>query len=356
MKTKIAFVCLGDFNDLTDTKNLVIELSRDYEVSFFGYNSSINTCCKDELNHSFDIKHFHFKVNSLYSKIKFMIWLRGALNEFGPRTVYLSYFPMCSIFSFLYSNNIILDIRSSIISEKKIARNIKNLVLKIESMFFKRISIISEGLAKFLSIELNKCIIVPLGADQNSEIFFKKEFNNFLYVGTFNFRRLTIFLKGFDDFIKSQSHNYPPKLHFVGTGMEHEVRSLKKLTIDLNLQEYVDFRGEVRGKELIKEFEWATFGISYIPMTSYFDCQPPTKTFEYLACGIPVMATSTLENKKIINSENGILCDDDASSVCSALTQLVVSKKYFNSDAIRSTVSMNTWKNIASTHFPLPKD
>lgn len=357
MKKKIAFVCLGHFDDLTDTKKLVSCLSSEFEVSFFGFvPNSYSTSEKKSLYKNFNINHFHVLENSLLNKIKFMLWLQKELNRFDPTTVYLSYFPMCSIISIISSHKIILDIRSSIISENRLLRNIRNYLLKIESFFFKNISIISIGLANLLKINLNKCHIVPLGADQNKEIYFKEDFNNFLYVGTFNYRRLNVFLQGFNDLIKSKSFSPQPKLRLVGAGMDHEVESIKKTINDLGLHDYVELRGEIRGKELIKEFDWATFGISYIPITSYFDCQPPTKTFEYLASGIPVLATSTTENKKIVNEYNGIHCNDSHDSVSSALDYLISNKKIYDSNVIRSSVSGNAWDKIAFQKFPLPRD
>jgi len=42
----------------------------------------------------------------------------------------------------------------------------------------------------------------------------------------------------------------------------------------------------------------------------YYDCQPATKTFEYILSGMVCIATSTYENKKLINNINGVLCND----------------------------------------------
>ena len=57
-------------------------------------------------------------------------------------------------------------------------------------------------------------------------------------------------------------------------------------------------------------------------MTKFYDIQTPTKTFEYIISGLFCIATNTTANKNLINKDNGILCDDNATSFSNALMKL----------------------------------
>jgi nucleoside-diphosphate-sugar epimerase len=69
-------------------------------------------------------------------------------------------------------------------------------------------------------------------------------------------------------------------------------------------------------------FDIHNIGVSYIPMLKCFDNQPPTKTFEYLLSGMPVIATATNANKDIINDVNGVLINDNSEEVYNGLTAI----------------------------------
>ena len=81
-------------------------------------------------------------------------------------------------------------------------------------------------------------------------------------------------------------------------------------------------------------------------MTPYFDCQPPTKTFEYLLSGMPVIATATYENSLVVNDGNGVLINDTADSFCEGLEKLANNRVVYNSEKILTTCKQYTWENI----------
>jgi glycosyltransferase involved in cell wall biosynthesis len=68
----------------------------------------------------------------------------------------------------------------------------------------------------------------------------------------------------------------------------------------------------------------ADVAISYVPINQNYNYNPPLKTFEYLACGLPVIATRTVSNSKIIKDGfNGILADDKVEDLATALSSLI---------------------------------
>jgi len=96
-------------------------------------------------------------------------------------------------------------------------------------------------------------------------------------------------------------------------------------------------------------------GVSYVPITPYFDVQPPTKTFEYLLAGMPVIATRTKENEKVINEYNGVLIDDTPEDFRNGLALLYerISANKFTSSRIIESSESYTWERIVRNNFKL---
>jgi hypothetical protein len=60
--------------------------------------------------------------------------------------------------------------------------------------------------------------------------------------------------------------------------------------------------------------------VSFVPITPWYNNQPPTKTFEYLLAGLPVIATKTHENEKVLKDEPlSELINDDVDSFMNAI-------------------------------------
>ena len=95
------------------------------------------------------------------------------------------------------------------------------------------------------------------------------------------------------------------------------------------------------------EYEESNIGVSYVPITSYYNYQPVTKTFEYLMSGLPVIATATYENKLIINQSNGILIEDNPKSFCEGLIQMHQLLHNYDDISIKQEMKEYQWKNIA---------
>ena len=65
-------------------------------------------------------------------------------------------------------------------------------------------------------------------------------------------------------------------------------------------------------------------GLAFVPITRAFDIQPPRKTVDYLACGLPVVATDTAGNRKFIKEGvNGFLVKDEPGELASAMEKLM---------------------------------
>jgi len=278
-------------------------------------------------------------------------FLKGVIQEIkkGYYVHLIKYFKGCSLIRTAYPGKIfLLDIRSSTIRGTVLWRFISNLLLTIESRFFKHISAISTSLVKKLALP-RRTYILPIGADIICSG--KKSFNvlHLLYVGTLFNRNIDQTIIGFSKFYQ----NYKDKIHIrytiVGSGhTPKEEETLKALVMQNSLSDAVNVAGRIPHDRLKSFFEDHNVGISYIPKTDFFNAQPPTKTFEYLLSGMPVLATSTLENKLVIHRYNGVLINDNSEAFFQGLVQLYQNRNRFNSDFIRYNSSERKWVNIVA--------
>ena len=120
---------------------------------------------------------------------------------------------------------------------------------------------------------------------------------------------------------------------------------------ELKLTNLVNYLGYINHNEIEQYFSQSNVGISYIPITDFFNYQPPTKTYEYLMSGLIVIATKTFENCKVINDKNGILIEDNAESFYNGLVNLQKNIQQFSAKEIYDSSQQYNWENIVSKNL-----
>ncbi len=261
---------------------------------------------------------------------------------------FVNYFPGASLLRILCWNKVfILDIRSGPVVKNSFIRVLRDLRLRFEILFFENITIVSESLAKRLRMPKKKIFILPVG----SEIISKtdKSLRNemkLLYVGTLHNRNIQHTLIGFEKFCKEYGRKIDLSYTLIGFGFKGEKQEIIDEINNRGLTKKVWFIGKVPFDQLKKYFDKHNIGVSYIPMTPYFDCQPPTKTFDYLLSGMPVIATATAENKKLIQEYNGVLICDNPEDFYQGLIKIYNNRLNYNSQQMRDNFSKHLWKKI----------
>jgi len=267
--------------------------------------------------------------------------------------IFIKYFKIVSLLLRLIKpdNLYIFDIRTSSVSRIKIIRMIYNSLMIFESYFFQHITIISNGLAKKLSLQ-RKAHILPLGAEvistQSKILSFEL---NLIYVGTLYNRNIEDTLAGFKEFYNKYKTKINMTYTIIGAGIDNEEEELKAFVRKNHLSSVVRIVGQVKHQELKEYFDASNVGVSYIPITEYFDSQPATKTFEYLMSGMPVIATATTENKAIINKSNGVIINDSPHCFLKGLVEIFNKKENYDSATIRKSVEKYTWENITNALY-----
>jgi hypothetical protein len=244
----------------------------------------------------------------------------------------------------------ILDIRTLSISTDVRIRKKYNYNLRVTSSLYDHVTIISEELRRKIDIPIEKTSILPLGSDSISNI--KKSFEkiNLLYVGTLTGRNIEKTIEGLSLFLL-KNPTVPISYDIIGDGCEGELEKLQILILKYNLQSIVKLNGRIPHFQLAPFFDRCNIGISFVPITEYYDFQPVTKTFEYILSGMYCIATNTYSNRLIISKENGLLIEDSSDAFNKSLEYVYKEMASFKSDLIKNTLKDYTWHNIVKTYL-----
>ncbi len=332
----------------------------------FGYHIDTYYYCK-YLRGSFDITYLGWDyqkpyiqleniniiyVSRKYSKvIRYFNFLFKCISESRKNynLVFINYFPLCILVKYLSSNKKhVVDVRTGYIEENHFKLKLLNSILSWETGLFENITIISSSLASKLRLNKNKLKIIPLGADIISNKNKSFDTMKLIYVGTFHLRNIEKSIFGFARFYKENKLSIKMNYIIIGDGYNEEDKYFEEIIKQAGLEGIVRVVGPVKHENLKHYFDEQNIGVSFIPMTPYFDCQPPTKTFEYMLSGMPVIATSTYENMRLIDNNNGVLIQDNEDSFYNGLNELAYNKKLYDSNAIRKFCKKYTWKNIVN--------
>lgn len=282
---------------------------------------------------------------------RYVRYLSAALSEIrrGKYDIhFIKYFRACFLLEvFNPQKRFVLDLRSGHISNSAFSRFVFNFVIKGESFFFDNITIISKSLAKKLGLE-KRATILPLGADRLSRVEKTFESLKLLYVGTLIQRNIDQSLLGFEKFYHAFKNKIDMHYSIIGAGAHGEEKKLREMVESKRLYAVVSVQGRIPHDQLKPYFDSHNVGVSFVPMTDYFDVQPVTKTFEYLLSGMPVIATATSENRAVLNHDNGVLIQDNPESFYQGLQLFYERSGSYDSGRISSEASKYNWEAIVN--------
>lgn len=111
------------------------------------------------------------------------------------------------------------------------------------------------------------------------------------------------------------------KLAFVGDG---EARTeLEQTAVDRDVADATTFTGSVPFEEVPAYVRAFDIGAAYVADKPQYRNQPPLKTVEFLASGLPVVATNTPGNRRFVEDRsNGLLSGDTPDEYALAISEL----------------------------------
>ncbi len=274
------------------------------------------------------------------------------LRELTPRftVTLLFYFAGASLLLPGTGNlkkNIICDVRTGSVLGSKWRRMLYNSLLKAEVRAFQNRSFISEGLGR--SLGFAQFNVLPLGASTTDCPARSYDRLHLIYVGTFETRNLEESIAGLGIFHHRHGGNPVGKYTIIGSGTDAEVGKLKKAIVRYGLENVVDLTGYIQRDNVGSYLSQANVGVSYVPMTDYYNFQPVTKTYEYFLAGLPVIATATHEHRLIIEPHNGVLIESNADSFAEGLDRIYRRRGEYSADEIRKRASDFSYAHIVDS-------
>jgi len=342
---KLLIINRVQFGYLIDNYYFCKYANNDFEITYLGFYTGKPLKKINNIN----VKHVTYTKNKLKNYINFFSGIFKEMQKTND-VVFITYFPFVFIFRIFFPNKkIILDIRTGSVNRSIYKRKFQDKLLKFGTLFFKHITIISEGLAK--KIGLKKYHLLPLGAERKDYSTKKFSTLRIIYIGTLNNRKIEDTIAGIELFLKNNPKWQNLEYIIIGDGYHEERNKLKKLVNDKNLETNIRLPGYIHHEELDEYLENANVGVSYIPIDERFNVQPPTKTYEYLLSGIVTIATDTDENRKVINKQNGVLIEDNPTSFAKGLEHIANNLDNYNPEEIKQNMKNFEWVNIIQNNL-----
>ena len=348
MKNRILFVNRFQYGYHIDSYKYCEYLKNTLCVSYIGWDFGLKKIESEDVN----ITYISRDGNKLKRYYRFMQQVNKRIRTGNFDAIFIVYFNLASIIKALNpKKTFIIDIRTGAVFKNKYKNVLLNSILKLECAMFNHITIISKSLAELIGLE--KYHLLPLGGESFSLNTKVSEIIHLLYVGTLQNRDIIECVKGFHWYLKFMKgkHEYEHIFTIIGDSSGNELEEIKKYILDNGLEKLVKPMGFIHNDKLHEYFEKATVGVSYIPIVSHYENQPPTKTYEYLLSGLPVIATRTKENTKIVAPNCGELIDDNAESFSIGLQRLVSNFSFYKDLDIRGIYKDNLWENVVANNL-----
>ncbi len=339
-KKKLLILCHTQWGYHIYTYKYATYLKDDYDITYLCWDYE-NKRIEEE---GVKVKYISRNGSLLFRNLRYLYSAKNEIDKISPDIFFIKYLQGCSLLKLINPKKIfIFDIRTASIKKNKIRRIIYDSVMLLESKFFYNITIISESLANKIKIKKGYHVL-PIGSDILSKKNKKINELKLIYIGTLDGRDIIKTIEGFSIYLKK----YKPKDNIVYTlvGDGKDIKKLQEYVRVKGLEKNIHIIGRVPFNKLEPLMDSHNIGVSFVPCTEYFDCQPVTKTFDYLLSGMPVIATNTLENKKVINSINGVLIADNSESFANGIYNIHENMNKYDSIKIRSDAKKYDWNYV----------
>lgn len=338
---KILIINTKQFGHHTDSYKISLNLTkRKHRVTYLCFDQGLAKITVPDVQIIYIEKKSYF-----YDYFSF---IKLAINLSKEHDVaHVVYFKFCVFLCLI--NNVVLDIRTLSVNKSAVKRMVLDTVLKFESLFFSKIIAISDGIAR--KLPKNKRVkVIGLAADTISDNDKDFSFLRLLYVGTLENRRIEVTVEGLSLFLKRNKTSISIQYTIVGSGPTLETLKIFEAIKKNNLEDIVRVVGHVPVDKLQMYFETSNIGISFIPITAFYNHQPPTKTYEYIKSGLFTLASKTRANQDIINEANGVLINDTIQDFATGIEKIVNKLPEINSPNVRETLKNVDWMTI-TTNF-----
>ena len=346
-KPRLLFINPGQFGYKTGSYYYCKYLREFFRIQFICFDQELS---KMDLE-GVEVAYVTHGSNWIFNQYRWFLALYRKLSRKQYDLVFTVFFRFCFLIPLLFpSQKIVLDIRTGSLKDNVLLNWMHMLRIRLSSLLFSSINIISEGLRQKLGIPSRKSHITPLGAERISST--EKSFDELrlLYVGNLFKRNIPETIEGLKVFLDTTNVDSDQISYDIfGFGDEKEKLALIE-SIEMNdLGDVVTFHGRKNHREIKPYYDQCNVGIAYVPLKDYFEVQPTTKIFEYTLSGLACIATATIENQKLIQPENGVLCHDSPQAFSAALAEVYHKRESYQSHDIRRTMDGHSWQEVVNT-------
>jgi glycosyltransferase involved in cell wall biosynthesis len=260
--------------------------------------------------------------------------------------VFLRRWKLCFLLRLLFPRvPMIFDIRSGSIETGAFRRALEDSLTWFNSLFFRHVTVISEGLARGLRLP-RKAHVLPLGADPTENLTRRQaDFLRLIYVGTFKNRHLELTIAGLRRYL-DDGPGVSCSYTIIGFGPESDVDRLRTAVADHALESIVEIRDRVDHDALGSVLADHDVGVAFTPRVAWYEHQPSTKVFEYLASGLLCIATESAANREVITPENGVLIEASPEGFCAGLKAVANTLRSSEPIRVAETVHDYSWARI----------
>jgi glycosyltransferase involved in cell wall biosynthesis len=274
----------------------------------------------------------HFSPTYVYVFLSEMFkWLRG--KRYDVAHVYA--FRGCNLLPILkrdMATHWLLDIRTGNVSASRLRSTLANRVTRLESWMFDTYVAVDQRVGYRVLGKDCRFHVVPVGADMekfrpNRQPQLRRELgfadDRLVVVFSSSMVRPRLPERVIEGFAQAVRRCPQLSLLMVGDGTPGLIDELRARALDLNVAAQVHFTGYVPYASVQDYITAGDIGLAYVPITPQFDMQPPLKTAEFLACGLPTLATRTVGNALYIrDQENGLVIGDTSEAIAEGLVRL----------------------------------
>jgi glycosyltransferase involved in cell wall biosynthesis len=371
MQKKILFVYINKFKEYPIIYEYCTNLQkRGFDVSYLGIGAG-----EEKYADESGVTVYHTKAASNTSTLRRAFLLAKSVKTKKPDLVHVFHFRGAFLLPLatLFFTKFLLDVRTVHVANNKgrhsMLTPLKNLLTWFESQFYPNTIALTAEIRQMLKPAYKHIEIIPLGANLQrfrmpenigAGNLIRKELGwtdkkVFLYSGTLSpARRIDLLIEAF----ALLCNNTDAARLIVAGGDKDDpstLESLEALTARLKLQDKVVFTGFLQYNKLLPYYKAADIGLCYIPQTSYYDNQPPTKLFEYMAADLVVIATNTSANKEIIsNGINGFLSNDSSEELSISMHSVAFNNWNNRAGIIKAagdSVQKYSWDYIIENHL-----
>lgn len=296
------------------------------------------------------------KFRALINELKFVIKATRQIMSIEAEVVLIHSHRLAFLYPLLLlKQNYVLQLFTTAVNKSRMKRIFWDGCEKLVMLPYKKFFVATPEMIDLFGLKEDNCYVTRWGMRPISVV--KKRFSSMslLYIGVLSGRDIHETIAGLRIFLEKHQ-GLTVTYSIIGSGKPEYVEELKRAIKDNALEGIVAYHGYLPDNEIVPYFDRCNVGVSYVPITPYYNDVIVTKTAEYMLSGLATIATNTNKNRMMISDVNGVLVSDNPESFAEGLEKIYRRLESYDSKAI--VESAREWDleyNIKNEIVPLLK-